>query len=255
MDSKINHLLKEWPNGTVATASWLRERGVYRQLARRYVASGWLQSLGHGAFVRAGEHVGWLGGLYALQSQLGLRVYVGGSTALSLKGLGHFLPLGETGEVGLFSERREKLPAWFTRHAWGVRVRFGCSRLFESSAPADFTDVQRGEFPVRVAAPERAILEMLHGATTNAAIEHGVELMGGLTTLRPQLVQSLLERCRYAHVKRLFLWAAETAGHEWFKRLAVDRLDLGKGKRLLYRGGRFDPKYRITVPKTEVPGV
>ena len=36
-----------------------------------------------------------------------------------------------------------------------------------------------------------------------------------------------------------------------FNRLTVARVDLGKGKRSLYRGGRFDPKYRITVPKQE----
>jgi hypothetical protein len=70
------------------------------------------------------------------------------------------------------------------------------------------------------------------------------------------VLQALLEACRSVKVKRLFLWAAESAGHEWFKRLAVDRLDLGKGKRSLYRGGRFDPRYRITVPKQEeTPGV
>ncbi len=51
--------------------------------------------------------------------------------------------------------------------------------------------------------------------------------------------------------KRLFLWAAESAGHDWFSRLTPQRVDLGKGKRSLFRGGRYDPKYRITVPKQE----
>ena len=52
-------------------------------------------------------------------------------------------------------------------------------------------------------------------------------------------------------VKRLFLWAAESAGHDWFSRLAPERIDLGKGKRSVYSGGRFDAKYQITVPKQE----
>ena len=56
--------------------------------------------------------------------------------------------------------------------------------------------------------------------------------------------------------KRLFLWMAESAGHDWFSRLAPERIDLGKGKRSIYRGGRFDAKYRITVPRQEeVPNV
>jgi hypothetical protein len=251
MESKINQLLKQWPKGTVATASWLQAQGVYRQLARRYAASGWIQPLGHGAFIRSGDAVDWFGGLYALQTQLRLSVYAGGSTALSLKGLGHYLALGERAVVSLFSEHRDHLPAWFTRHAWGVRLQVHSPRLFTTSQTSDFTDVQHGEFSVRVSAPERAILEALHLATTNEAIVHAVDLMSGLSTLRPQVLQSLLEACRSVKVKRLFLWAAESAAHEWFNRLAVDRLDLGKGKRSLYRGGRFDPKYRITVPKQE----
>ena len=133
MDSKINQLLKKWPRGTVAAASWLREHGVYRQLVRRYVVSHWMEPLGRGAFLRAGETVEWFGGLYALQAQLGLSVYAGAGTALSLKGLGHFLPLGGDAEVHLFSEQREPLPAWFIKHSWGVRIQYDRPRLFESS--------------------------------------------------------------------------------------------------------------------------
>ena len=82
MESKLNQLLKQWPKGTVATATWLQKNGVYRQLARQYVASGWMESLGHGAFVRNGEKADWLGGLYALQMQLGLSIHVAAATAL-----------------------------------------------------------------------------------------------------------------------------------------------------------------------------
>jgi len=251
MQSKINHLLKQWPKGTVATTSWLDEHGVYRQLARRYMSSGWIQPMGRGAFLRAGDSADWFGGLYALQRQLGLSVYAGAGTALLLKGLGHFLPLGDKSEVFLFSEHRTKLPGWFKKHAWGVPIQHHYPKIFERSDPSGFTEVKREGFSVWVSAPERAILEVLHLTTHNAAIEHAVELMDGLNTLRPQVLQSLLESCRSVKVKRLFLWAAEDAGHDWFTRLALDRVDLGKGKRQIYRGGRFDPKYKITVPKQE----
>ena len=251
MESKLNQLMKKWPKGTVATGPWLQGHGVYRQLARRYVESGWIQPLGCGAFLHAEDAVDWFGGLYALQSQLNRSVYAGGSTALSLKGLGYHLPMGNKAAVSLFSERRERLPAWFTRHAWGVRIQYHSPRIFELSEPTGFTEVQHGAFSLRISAPERAILEVLHLATTNDAIINAVELMSGLGTLRPQVLQSLLEGCRSVKVKRVFLWAAESAGHEWFKRLATERLDLGKGKRSVFRNGRYDPKYRITVPKQE----
>lgn len=251
MDSKLNRLLKQWPKGTVATSSWLSKQGVYRQLVRQYVASKWLEPLGHGAFVHAGEKSDWLGGLYALQAQLGMGIYVAASTALSLKGLGHFLPLGENSTVLLFGERREKLPAWFARHAWGVRISYNTPHLFETSEPAGFTTVEHGAFTVRVAAPERAMLEVCHIATTNAAIDHALELMAGLNTLRPQVVQSLLEECRSVKVKRMFLWAAKESGHAWGDRLDIDRLHLGSGKRQIYRGGQLDTQYQITVPRKD----
>ena len=59
-ESKLNRLLKQWPKGTVATQPWLHQLGVPRQLARRYVSSGWMERLGRGAFVRPGEAVDWL---------------------------------------------------------------------------------------------------------------------------------------------------------------------------------------------------
>lgn len=251
MDSIINQLLKQWPRGAVATSAWLQECGVSRQLARRYVGSGWLEALGRGAFVRSGERVNWLGGVFAMQVQLGLGVHVAAETALSLKGLGHHLPLGENARVHLFGDRQERLPAWFVRHDWGVRVVHGCPRLFEASVSTGFTEVQHGELAIRVAAPERAMLEVCGLATTNAAVEHVVELMGGLGTLRPKVVQGLLEGCRSVKAKRLFLWAAEASGHAWLEGVAMDRVALGEGKRCLYRGGRLDAKYRITVPRRE----
>ena len=251
MASKLNQLLKQWPKGAVATGSWLRDHGVSRQLARRYAGSGWIQPLACGAFLRADDTVDWFGGVYALQTQLGLSVYAGGSTALSLRGLGYHIPLGDKAAVTLFSESPERLPAWFTRHEWGVTIERHSLRLFESSEPAGFTEVKHGAFSLRISAPERAIMEVLHLATSNDAIMHALQLMSGLNTLRPQVLQALLEACRSVKVKRLFLWAAESAEHEWFKRLELQRLDLGKGKRSLYRGGRFDPKYRITVPQQE----
>jgi len=168
-----------------------------------------------------------------------------------LKGLGHFLPLGKPSEAILFGEPGNRLPAWFTSHDWEVRITYRTPNLFSSPDPASFTTVERGGFAVRVSAPERAMLETFHLATTNEAIQHAAELMAGLATLRPQIVQSLLESCRSVKAKRLFLWAAETAGHPWFGRLALDRVDLGTGKRQAYRGGQLDPKYQITVPRKE----
>lgn len=88
-------------------------------------------------------------------------------------------------------------------------------------------------------------------ARTNDGIEYALELMHGLSTLRPEVVQALLQACRSIKVKRLFLWAAEAAQHHWLELLNLNTIDLGKGKRQLYKGGRLDTKYQITVPSAE----
>jgi hypothetical protein len=43
---------------------------------------------------------------------------------------------------------------------------------------------------------------------------------------------------------------AEKKEHAWLLKLDVSKVNLGKGKRMIVRQGRFDAKYRITVPAT-----
>lgn len=248
MGSKLNLLLKNLPGGTVATQSWLEGLGVYRQLSRRYMAQGWLEKLGHGAYIRSGDTVDWIGGVYTLQEQLGLHVHIAADTALLLRGFGHYLPLGGKQAVHLFGEPGTTLPGWFEKHSWDVRIQFHGPRLFDGAGDVGFGTLRHERFSVRISAPERAILESMHLASDNAALEYTVELMTGLSNLRPVEVQTLLEACRSIRVKRFFLWSAATAGHAWFRNLDPAKIDLGSGKRQLFKGGSYDPVYQITVP-------
>jgi hypothetical protein len=58
----------------------------------------------------------------------------------------------------------------------------------------------------------------------------------------------LLSHCNSVKVKRLFFWFAEHHNHAWLQKIDQSAIDLGKGKRMLVRGGKLDPKYNITVP-------
>lgn len=251
IETKLNRTLKAIPKGAVVTSRKLKELGVSPQLARKYVLSGWLDRLGSGAFSRSGDSPDWLGGVYALQTQLGLTAHVGGVSALELLGRAHFIPLGQGRRVTLISDQREHLPRWFTSYPWEVVVRHHCMALFDELPDASTSTLERGDFQVGVSAPERAILEEMHLASGNSAIEHSLHLMEGLSTLRPDLVQLLLEHCTSIKAKRLFLWSAERSGHSWLERVDPKRVELGKGKRQLYKGGVLHPKYLITVPPEE----
>ena len=254
--SKLNRLLQAIPKGAVVTTPRLLELGVSPQLARKYIDSGWLTRLGHGAFARAGDQTDWAGGLWALQKGLGLSVHVAGRTALELLGRSHYVLLGVNQEITLVSDGREQLPAWFTRQPWAARVMHRCVSLFEVIADEAASSLDCGDFMVTASSPERAIVEAMHLATGNPQVAHACLLMDGLNTLRPAVVQVLLEGCRSVKAKRLFLWSAETAGHAWVDSLDLGPIDLGRGKRQIYQVGKLDRKYQITVPPHEdMPGV
>ena len=245
---KLSDLLGKWPKGAVAVQAWLDGQGISRQLADRYRHFHWLKRIGRGAYSRLNENVDWAGALYAMQQQLNLPIHVGAKTALELQGYAHYLPMAEGRTIWLFGPPRVKPPAWFQKRDWGDRPRYTATNLFQSSPDLGLTKKQMDDYSIRLSAPERAMLEFLDQLPGSQAFEESQQLMEGLTTLRPELVSQLLENCRSVKAKRLFLLLAEICGHQWLSELDLKKVDLGKGKRLLVKGGHYDRKYRISVP-------
>ncbi len=73
-------------------------------------------------------------------------------------------------------------------------------------------------------------------------------LAEGLRSLSPRRLQTLLNDCKSVKVKRLFFWLAERHQHAWLKHIDKSKVNLGRGKRMLVKGGRLDTKYLITIP-------
>jgi hypothetical protein len=252
--SKINQLLKAWSAGTVAVTPWLEKHGIYQQLVHEYEKTSWLCQVGQGAYAKAGDNVEWTGGLYAIQEQLKLPIHVGGKTALQMQGYAHFLPMGKDKVVSLFGLPDIKLPAWFKQYRWSIKVRYTTTNLFAGEADQGLTKKDMGSYRIKVSAPERAMMEVLYGVPLVDSYEEARLLMEGLTTLRPRMVQGLLEKCTSVKVKRLFMLLAENCKHAWVRKVDLSKVDFGKGKRALVKGGRFDSKYKITVPNTGTSG-
>jgi hypothetical protein len=207
--------------------------------------------LARGAYARADdENVEWTGAVWTLQRLLKMTVHPGGKTALELQGDAHFLPLGG-GRVMLFGAPAEKLPAWFRTHDWGVPVVYTMTNLFPAAADLGFSEFAVRDLTLRVSGRERAMLELLHLVPEKEPFDEAKLLMEGLTTLRPGVLQPLLEHCNSVKAKRLFLSLAESAGHAWLGKLDLTRVNLGKGKRVLVKGakgGRLDEKYQLVLP-------
>lgn len=245
-DGKLKNLLATHLSGTVCVSPWLERQGISPALQQRYRTSGWLESVGRGAYKRPNEQVTWQGGLYAMQFQSDLPIHAGALTALALKGFAHYVRLGEE-SVFLFSPQKTNLPAWFKNHDWAQKIL----HYKTSVLPLDLglVDYQEGAFSVKISGPERAILECLHLAPDTVDLVECYQVMEGLTTLRPKLLQPLLEKCSSVKVKRLFLYMAEKAGHDWLKDLDMSKFDLGSGDRALTKGGVYVSRYGLTLPE------
>lgn len=96
---------------------------------------------------------------------------------------------------------------------------------------------------------ERAFLECLHMAQASSSLLDLYYIMESLTTIRPKLVQALLEACSSQKVKRLFAYMAEKANHSWLKALKLDNVQLGTARCMVVPTGKYIAKYNMTIPK------
>ena len=245
-ESKLNRLLNTQPLGVVLTTAWLVEQGYSLDLQQHYKRSLWFDSIGKGALIRHSDQVDYLGGVYALQEQLGSSIHPAGKTALALQDKAQYLELS-TKRVQLFGGSDESLPLWFKKWDWGLSVE--CKMTSFLPPELGLLEIEHKSFKLKFSSPARAVMECLYLAPKSQPLVEVYELMEGLNNLRPTLVQQLLEQCTSVKVKRLFLYMAEKAGHDWFYYLDMSKINQGSGKRSIVESGVYVSKYEITVPK------
>lgn len=245
---KINQLLKEWKRGTIKLSSHLQSMGYQKDLLKRYTNGNWLESLGYGAFKLAEDNVGWHSGIEALQKQKSSNIHPGSKSALELKGYAHYIKQREP-RVKLFGSYKENLPAWFKNQEWNKSITFTQTKLFDYNDRELYTNITMEGVELKISIPEMAIMELLFEIPKNQTFDEAVKIMENLMTLRPKKVQYLLENCNSIKVKRLFMWMAEKVNHNWVVDLDLTKIDFGKGDRMIFRGGAFNKKYGITVPR------
>jgi len=248
---KLNHFMVSSPSGVVLTTEWLQEQGISYKLAWWYVHSGLLERLGMKAYKKAGDNITWAGAVAALQIHMHLRIHVGGKTALQVLGRSHFLPMQGIRQVTLFADLNVRLPSWLSKKKlWDVDFEIFKTSLFDTK------DKLLGiiERPVngiilQMSCPERAAMEILYLCPKHQSLEEVALLIENLGQLRPAVVQSLLEKCNSIKVKRLFLYFAEKKQHTWLSDLDFKKINLGHGKRVIGAGGKYNSKYKLSLPE------
>ena len=133
--------------------------------------------------------------------------------------------------------------------SWQTNLDFILTGTFDYSDQKALTETAINNIILKVSTLELAALEMLFLVPERQGFDEAYHLMESLTTLRPKLVQSLLEKCKSVKVKRLFMYMAEQHQHAWLDNLDRKKIDLGEGKRVIVKNGVLDKTYKITVPE------
>jgi hypothetical protein len=268
---KLNQLERLLPEGLLVDAAWLEQQGYSRALRHQYVSAGWLSQPVRGVYHRQRSISSWEQIVISLQTLLEYPVSVGGRSALELQGYAHYLPASpDIRTIHLYTDK--KFPGWLSKFPCNAQfVVHNRSRFFSTteldgdlltlektqsadgvvSLPDGLLILPWGQWywPLVLSSPERAILELMDELPRNESFHQVDMIMEGLVNLRPRRLQALLEDARSIKVKRLFFFFADRHQHKWLSHLNREKVSLGSGKRVIFQGGKLDPKYGITVPE------
>lgn len=236
--------------------TWLTSQGISRQLAHKYVQSGWLHRVSSGVYARPGKLASWTDAVAALSQQTDTFVRLAGLTSLTYQGRAHYLNLNEE-QVWLSTESKTKLPLWLKRfnelesedlNPKRPVINFQQHTALDSVSEDDFIEVEANGVSLPASRPELAAFELLELVPDQVSFEHAAQLFEGLVNLSPRKVQSILARSHSIKVNRLYLFLAHYCEHGWVDRLDKTQIKLGSGKRQIVKGGKLDQTYQITIP-------
>jgi hypothetical protein len=241
------------PEGQLVDRAWLRACGFERPRVDYHLRSGKLEAVVRGVYRRPGPPLKWEHVVYSLQ-EMNYRVRVGGRSALEMQGLAHYLPVGPLRRIDLYGSAR--LPGWVGYYPGPFTFKVHKRRWFASLPQAAVHSKPFGawDWPIPYSSQELAMLELLAGVRDEADFSVVDKLFEAAVSLRPSLLRELLKVCRQVKAKRLFLWFSDRHRHAWRESLQTDGIDLGRGKRMLVKGGAYDAAYQITVPRELASG-
>ena len=277
--NKLKSLIQGVPSGLLVDTAWLERRGYYCSLRNHYVSNGWLEQPARGVYRMPGGTLLWQQAAISLQSMMRFAGVVGGSTAMHLHGYTHYIPFGDLPEAHLYGVGRP--PGWLFNLPGDTRFIFHKTRRLFPDIPtvpepldlnawkdgnakaqdmasgvdaefmaASFTRKPWGvrDWPLVLSTPERAMLEIIEELPDRGSFDLVDKFIEGVVTIDTGHMNTLLRRCGSIKVKRLFLWFAKRHNFNWVESIDLDAIDLGSGKRQIFKNGRLDTRFNITVP-------
>ncbi len=108
---------------------------------------------------------------------------------------------------------------------------------------------KKSKFKITISSRERAIMEMMDSLDLSESFETLEQYFEGLTNIRSELTQKLLNMCNSVKVKRIFLYVATRLNLPVARKLEWKKINLGREKRVVVRNGKLDKTFNITVPQ------
>lgn len=225
--NQIKELQVAVPRGAPLDSQKLGSLGVSRALAHEYVKAGWLEKLGRGVFMFAGDQLTRDACLKFLQTKIP-GMHVAAKSALALHGFRQNVAFQET--IILWGDKRTILPEWFQSR---FPSRYSNSPLFDDNLPLGYGLVSLPDSPdgPMVSSPERALLEMLSEIDVHQELEEARSIMEGVRQLRSRHLQMLISHCRMVKSVRLCVGWATELGLPWAaeaREAAVGKMGSGR---------------------------
>ncbi|KLN54509.1 type IV toxin-antitoxin system AbiEi family antitoxin domain-containing protein [Variovorax paradoxus] len=224
--SKLNALYTRLAPGTPLTSEDLAGLGISADLAVHYVRAGWLTRLTRGVFCRPNDTLALHPSLVLLQHRLeGL--HVGGKSALDWYGVRQYV--AQQPVLQLYGWAAGHLPEWFTER---FPAEYHRKRLFDEQPGAllHTGPFEKRDGTAQVAAPERALLELLSEVGVRQPLQEARELVESAYSLRASVLEELLRRCTSVKTVRLCLQLGREASLPWAAKLDPATLPTGSDR-------------------------
>ena len=225
------------------TTTKLKKNGISPSLARKYKESGWIESIGTGAFKFPGAALTIEGVLHALQEDLSLNIYAGAKTALELSGVRHFYR--ERDKIYLFADIKTNLPLWVKSYPWGRDIQV--VRSVKWNKKKFLFNPGTKDFDFFVASRELAILEQIELINRGEHFLETAQLFEILDSLNPELMNEMLKEASVKG-KRIFSFLANYYNHSWKKSLNRRIIATGDSVITVEKGGKYIKDYHLVIP-------
>lgn len=225
----LRELILKQPQDFCYTPSFFTDNKITPDMVFGYVKTGWLRKIDCSLYCKSFNKPNIV---YACINE-GI-FHIGGLSAIERHGASHYVRFNN--RCYLYTERK-RLPKWVTSENFDLDIKTINRNIFNTKL-----GIKDG-----VSCLERAIIEMVHVSPKIHTIDECSLIMGGLSTLRPKYLQTLLEECKNIATKRVFLYLAKKSGWDWYGKIDQSKINLGTGKRSIIKGGALDNEFDIVI--------